>query len=113
MKLLLDENLSRRIVPFLQIAFPGSSQVALLGLETVADAEIWRYAKENGFVIVSRDSDFHERSLIEGHPPKVVWLKIPNRSRAAVLNILLEHRMEIELALLQEDRACIEISARK
>ena len=112
MKLLLDENLSRRIVPFLQIAFPGSSQVALLGLETVADAEIWRYAKENGFVIVSRDSDFHERSLIEGHPPQIVWLKIPNRSRAVVLNILLEHRIEIELALLQEDRACVEISAR-
>lgn len=112
MKLLLDENLSRRIVPFLQIAFPGSSQVALLGLETVADAQIWRYAKENGFVIVSRDSDFHERSLIEGHPPQVVWLKIPNRSRSIILNILLEHRIEIELALLQEDRACVEISAR-
>ena len=112
MKLLLDENLSRRIVPFLQIAFPGSAQVALLGLETVADAEIWRYAKENGFVIVSRDSDFHERSLIEGYPPQVVWLKIPNRSRAAVLNILLEHRMEIELALLHENRACVELSAR-
>lgn len=112
MKLLLDENLSRRIVPFLQIAFPGSSQVALLGLETVDDSRIWRYAKENGFVIVSRDSDFHERSLIEGHPPQVVWLKIPNRSRAVILNILLEHRIEIELALLQEDRACVEISTR-
>ena len=112
MKLLLDENLSRRIVPFLQIVFPGSSQVALLGLETVADAQIWRYAKDNGFVIVSRDADFHERSLIEGHPPQVVWLKIPNRSRAVVLNILLEHHAEIELALLQQGRACVEISAR-
>lgn len=77
MKLLLDENLSRRIVPFLQVAFPGSSQVALLGLETAADAQIWRYAKENDFVIVSRDSDFHERSLIDGHPPQVVWQKFP------------------------------------
>ena len=111
MKLLLDENLSRRIVPFLQSAFPGSAQVALLGLETVADAEIWRYAKKNGFVIVSRDSDFHERSLIEGHPPQLIWLKIPNRSRAAVLKILLEQRVEIEMALLQENRACVEISA--
>lgn len=37
MKLLLDENLSRRIVPFLQAAFPGSSQVALLGLETATE----------------------------------------------------------------------------
>jgi len=81
-------------------------------LETLADAQIWRYAKDNGFVIVSRDADFHERSLIEGHPPQVVWLKIPNRSRAVVLNILLEHHAEIELALLQQDRACVEISAR-
>lgn len=55
MKLLLDENLSRRIVPFLQAAFPGSTQVALLSLEGATDSEIWQYAKANGFVIVSRD----------------------------------------------------------
>jgi predicted nuclease of predicted toxin-antitoxin system len=41
MKLLLDENLSRKIVPFLQSAFPGSSQVVLLGLESSSDREIW------------------------------------------------------------------------
>ena len=40
MKLLLDENLSRRIVPFLQSAFPGSTQVALLGLETASDSQM-------------------------------------------------------------------------
>jgi predicted nuclease of predicted toxin-antitoxin system len=112
MKLLLDENLSRRIVPFLQAAFPGSTQVALLGLESASDIEIWQYAKTNGFVIVSRDSDFQERSLVAGHPPQVVWLKIPNRSKTIVLNILLEHRAEIEQALLQENRACVEISPR-
>ena len=67
MKLLLDENLSRRIVPFLQTAFPDSSQVALLGLEGANDSEIWQYAKDNGFVIVSRDSDFQEYSLVAGH----------------------------------------------
>ena len=112
MKLLLDENLSRRIVPFLQTDFPGSSQVVLLGLESASDLEIWQYAQANDFVIVSRDSDFHERSLVAGHPPQVVWLKIPNRSKTVVLNILLEHRTEIEQALLQENRACVEISPR-
>ncbi len=35
MKLLPDENQSRRIVPSLQAAFPGSTQIALLGLESV------------------------------------------------------------------------------
>jgi predicted nuclease of predicted toxin-antitoxin system len=112
MKLLLDENLSRRIVPFLQTNFPGSSQVALLGLSSASDAEIWQYAKEHGFVIVSRDSDFQERSLVAGHPPQVVWLKIPNRSKTVVLNILLEHHAEIEQALAQYNLACVEIGVR-
>ncbi|MDD2916158.1 MAG: DUF5615 family PIN-like protein [Gallionella sp.] len=112
MKLLLDENLSRRIVPFLQTDFPGSSQVSLLGLERASDLEIWQYAQDHGFIIVSRDSDFQERSLVSGHPPQVVWLKIPNRSKTVVLNILLECRTEIEQALLRQNRACVEISPR-
>ncbi len=112
MKLLLDENLSRRIVPFLQTDFPGSSQVVLLKLESASDSEIWQYAKDNGFVIVSRDSDFQERSLVAGHPPQIVWLKIPNRSKTFVLNLLLEHRVEIEQALTEQNLACVEISSR-
>ena len=32
MKLLLDENLSKRLVPFLQHDFPGTTQVVLLGM---------------------------------------------------------------------------------
>jgi predicted nuclease of predicted toxin-antitoxin system len=57
MKLLLDENLSRRLIPFLQQDFPGSTQVALIGLERADDGEIWEFAKANGFVIVTRDAD--------------------------------------------------------
>lgn len=110
MKLLLDENLSRRIVPFLQDAFPGSTQVALLGMESASDLEIWQYAKDNSFVIVSRDSDFQERSLVAGHPPQVIWLKIPNRSKTVVLNLLLEHRAEIEQALTHDNLACVELN---
>ncbi|MGA8863427.1 MAG: DUF5615 family PIN-like protein [Gallionella sp.] len=113
MKLLLDENLSRRIVPYPQAAFPGSSQVALLGLESASDSEIWQYAKGNGFVIVSRDSDFQERSLVAGHPPQVVWLKIPNHAKTVVLNILLDHREEIEHALAEQNLACVELSHHK
>ena len=112
MKLLLDENLSRRIVPFLQTAFLGSTQIVLLGLESASDSEIWQYAKDNGYVIVSRDSDFQERSLVAGHPPQVIWLKIPNRSKTVVLNILLKHHTEIEQALTVQNLACVELRHR-
>ncbi len=64
MKLLLDENLSSRLVPFLQHDYPGSSQVVLLGLEAASDSVVWHTAKNHGFVIVTRDADFEELSLV-------------------------------------------------
>lgn len=91
MKLLLDENLSRRVVPFLQDGYPGSSQVALEGLERADDLTVWTYAKDNGFVIVTKDSDFHELSLVRGTPPKVIWLRVGNTRKANVIRLLTEN----------------------
>ena len=110
MKLLLDENLSRRIVPFLQHYYPGSSQVVLLGLESDSDSEIWQYAKDNNFIIVTLDADFEELSLAWGQPPQVVWLKVKNQSRATILKILLDHHITISEALTNQGLACIELS---
>ena len=110
MKLLLDENLSRRLIPFLRHDYPGSSQVVLLGLEAASDSVIWRTAKDHGFVIVTRDADFEELSLVWGQPPKVIWLKTRNQSRAATLKILLDNRLMIEDALLNRGQACVEVS---
>lgn len=56
MKLLLDKNLSSRLVPFLQHDFPGSTHVVLLGMESASDKEVWRRAKDDGYVVVSRPS---------------------------------------------------------
>jgi len=109
MKLLLDENLSRRIVPFLQADFPGTSQVALEGLEQGSDLDVWRYARDNGFVIVSKDSDFYELSLLHGTPPKVIWLRVGNVSKAAVMQLLLDNRETIARLLSDPDIACVEI----
>ena len=85
----------------------------MIGLESASDAQVWQYARDNGFVIVSRDSDFHERSLVHGHPPQVVWLKIPNRSKTVVLNLLIEAREAIEQAMAQPDMACLELTLGK
>jgi predicted nuclease of predicted toxin-antitoxin system len=109
MKLLLDENLSRRLVPLLLTAYPDSSQVALLKLETATDREIWEYAKVNDYIIVTRDSDFHELGTLYGAPPNVIWLKTGNQSKASTLRGLLDHKEQIYAALFQQDKNCIEI----
>lgn len=115
MKLLLDENLSRRPVPFLQDAWPvlqdawpGSTQVALLGLERASDAEIWRYAGERGFVRVTRDADFYDLSLARGLPPPVLWLRCGNTAKSAVLALLNERAAAIRQAF-DDGAACVEL----
>lgn len=109
MKLLLDENLSRRVVPFIQEAFPDSTQIALLGMENSIDKDIWQYAHDNNYVIVTKDSDFYEMSLLYGQPPKIIWLKIGNQTKAATIRVLIENSADIERLLIAEDKSCIEI----
>ena len=59
MKLLFDQNISRKILPLISEKFPNSDQVYRLGLQESNDDEIWDYAKRNGYTIVTKDSDFH------------------------------------------------------
>ena len=109
MKLLLDENLSRRLVPFLQFNYPGSSQVVLLGMESATDKEVWQRARDEDYVIVTRDADFQELSLVWGQPPKVIRLKTPNLSRAATLKVLTDNSDLILDALVVNNLASVEI----
>ena len=108
-KLLLDENLSRRLVPFLQEAYPGSTQVALLGLERADDRTLWTVAREQGYVIVTRDVDFYDLGMLLGAPPAIVWLRTGNQSKAATLAALVQHRAAIEQSVWVAAKTCIEI----
>ncbi|NJK53810.1 MAG: DUF5615 family PIN-like protein [Leptolyngbyaceae cyanobacterium SU_3_3] len=88
MKLLLDENLSDRIIHRIVDLYPDSEHVKMLGLINTDDAVIWEYAKTNGFVIASKDADFHQRSLLYGHPPKFIYLRVGNCPTSKIIQIL-------------------------
>jgi predicted nuclease of predicted toxin-antitoxin system len=109
MKLLLDENLSFRLAERLAAAFPGTTQVRLANLEREDDRAIWRYAKLNGFTIVTRDSDFHEICLVEGPPPKVIWLKCGNHPNTYIAGLLLQHKTEIAQFISGDNGVYLEI----
>jgi predicted nuclease of predicted toxin-antitoxin system len=77
-KLLFDQNVSPRLVGRLAELYPGSTHVRDVGLERADDSTVWQYAADEGFMIVSKDADFHQRSLVFGPPPKVVWVRLGN-----------------------------------
>ena len=111
MKLLFDENLSRKLVVRLAELYPESAHVAEAGLFESPDHEIWAFAKAHDFVIVSADSDFYELATTVGPPPKVVWLRRwthPTRDAERVLRReavrITEFAADPELGVLVLDR---------
>jgi len=84
-KLLLDQNLSRRLVPARDRHFSGTSQVALIELDKATDFYLWKYAADNEYIIVTKDSDFEALSVLYGAPPKVIRIKLGNANNKTIL----------------------------
>jgi len=99
-KLLPDENLSDRIVSRVLDLYPDSAHVKAHGLTASDDAAIWAFAAENGFAIVSKDADFHQRSLIYGAPPKFIFLRVGNCPTSEIT-----HRLRSNFAVISEFEA--------
>ena len=78
MKLLLDENLSDKIVARIGDLFPDCAHVKSVALMRADDAAIANWARHHGFSIVSKDTDFYQTSVALGSPPKFIWLRVGN-----------------------------------
>ena len=97
MKLLFDENLSPKLPNYLSDLFPNSLHVRDVGMKATTDSVVWDYAKDKDFMIVSKDADMHDLSLVFGNPPKVIWLRLGNCSTRQVENLLRQNFETIKL----------------
>ena len=96
MKLLLDQNLSSRILPKIADLYPQSSHVKNHALDRADDEVIWRFARDNQFVIVSKDSDFQQRALLLGPPPKFIYLRVGNCATDDIIALLRAEHPTVE-----------------
>jgi predicted nuclease of predicted toxin-antitoxin system len=112
MKLLFDQNISYRIVKKVSHLFPGCLHVSGCGLSDAEDPDIWIFARKNGFTIVTFDADFYDLSLINGFPPKVIWIRAGNRSTNNIANLLNDHKniiMDFIQSAGKEENSCLEL----
>ena len=109
MKLLFDQNLSFKLVARLADVFPGSNQARSLGLDQADDAALWQFAKTNGFVIVTQDSDFADLAALYGPPPKIIWLRCGNQPSDFIEKLLRSRSESIATFEQDAEAACWEI----
>lgn len=113
MKLLFDENLSPRLPRVLADLYPDSTHVHECGLASADDTSIWLYAKDNGFAVVSRDSDFQDRSVLQGHPPKFIWLHVENCSTTEIEKILRSAAPTIQQFIGEVEQSYLVLGSRR
>lgn len=109
MKFLFDQNISHRILHLLPDEFVGSSHIKSEGLINSPDRQIWEFAKQNDFIIVTQDSDFNEINSLLGFPPKIIWIRTGNLKTNALLEILVDNYSEIQKFIEDENFGCFEI----
>lgn len=95
MKLLFDNNLSRKLSGRLQDLFPGSLHIREVLSRRTPDETIWLYARSSDFVVTSKDSDYSDLSNRLGYPPKLVLIRTGNTSNEAVEALLRDNYDEI------------------
>lgn len=96
MRLLVDQNLSYKLVARLLDIFPGAAHVRDLGMADAEDRVIWDFAKSGNWVVVSKDGDFHQLSLLFGAPPKVIWIRAGNASTDSLAALLRSRQPDID-----------------
>ena len=108
MKILIDAQLPPGLKLMLAEAGHEAHHVVDVGLRDADDAQVWGYAVREGTVILTKDEDFASRRLREPDGPTIVWLRVGNCSRAALLRWLTPLLSSIE-ALVAAGESVIEV----
>lgn len=95
MRVLLDQNLSASLVGRLADLLPESAHVSEFGLAEADDEQVWKFARDHGYTILSKDSDFQQRSFVYGAPPKVIWIRLGNCTTRDIETVLRRHAAAI------------------
>ncbi len=109
MKFLFDQNISFRILKQLSGLYSNASHVKFEQLNNALDKDIWEYAKQNNYTIITQDSDFNDLNLLYGFPPKIIWIRTGNLKTSDIVQILVEYQQEIQAFLGNSTYGCFDI----
>ena len=90
-------------------SFSDCCHVRSVGLNDCNDGEIWNFAKQNGFTVVTFDSDFFDIAMLRGFPPKIVWLRTGNLTTAEIAERMILNFSDIASFIDYSEHYCLEV----
>ena len=83
--LLIDENLPASLATILPVDCSHATDIG----PQLSDHELWLTARQSDWTILTRDTDFFDRIMLEGPPPKVIWVRLGNIRKSDLETLLL------------------------
>lgn len=109
MRLLFDEQLSEELSILLRDVFPDALHLRLIGAGGSPDSTVWQLAKKRECLLVTKDEDFHRLSILQGAPPKVVWIRRGNCATEDIARLLRQHVADIRAFAEQTEATFLEL----
>ncbi len=110
MKLLIDQNISHRLISLISQTFPLTVHVRDEGLKDKSDYEIFMHARQNNFnAVITLDEDFNNLLQTFDSPPKIIWLRTGNCSTISLAALLIEKQDVILEFIDIPEKNCLEI----
>jgi predicted nuclease of predicted toxin-antitoxin system len=108
--LLLDENISHRIITSLAPSFTGIKHTKDITTTGAADDAVWKVSLDNNLTIVTFDADYENMLTLRGFPPKVIWFRFGNSTNKVIIDTLLFHETLIKDFIKNKALGILEIN---
>jgi predicted nuclease of predicted toxin-antitoxin system len=103
-KFLVDNQLPSALAKLLVSREHDAQHVLDVGLDAASDTEIWKYAAANSLVLITKDEDFSQRASQPGASVQVVWVRLGNCRKSALLAAFDSVLSEMQAALQAGNR---------
>ena len=97
--LLIDENLPFSLADLLPVECTHATEIA----DQPSDTQLWNHARDRDWIVITRDTDFFDRVILQGPPPKVIWVRLGNIRKADLQDRLLRIWPQICELLIDAD----------
>ena len=85
MYFIVDAQLPPALARMLGSRGHDAKHVADLGFTEAEDSRIWRYASQHNAVLITKDEDFVTLGTMKTDGPAIVWIRVGNTRKQALL----------------------------
>lgn len=101
MQFLVDAQLPPALARYLSSVGEQASHLVDVGLLYAPDSEIWDFALQHHYIIITKDDDFQFRASVTPLSPSIIWVRVGNCSKQRLIDLFKTHWEAIKQSLLE------------